>query len=265
MKLQYQIPPIYRSVFPESLLELDPVETKATCENCAKSPGRTRSKETYDKDLKCCTFHPWLPNFAVGALLREPSAPAILREKIRTRDYSLPIGLAPSIRYQVEFNSRKKGEFGNREDWLCPYYDRDKKMCGVWRHRGAVCTSYYCKSDQGAAGKRFWRSLESYIFFLEMSYMEEALVHLDFSPRQISDLLGYLNRTDGTVKEKSARSLPEKKARELWNGYYDDQELFFDKCLRVVESMTPAQSQELLGETGEFLLQSVLADARCFH
>lgn len=265
MKLRYQVPAIYQRVLPSMLLDLDPVETKATCDACAMAPGRTRTKIKYQADLKCCTFHPWLPNFAVGALLRQENPSPVIRQKIRDRHYALPIGIAPPLKYQVDFNARVEQDFGNRADWLCPYYDRERNLCGVWRHRGSVCTSFYCKSDQGKDGKRFWRSFEDLLSYWEVSLMEEALVRLDFSPRQVSDLLSYLNRFEAAPEEIESFVLPEKKARELWNGYYDDQEGFYEKSLRVIENLSPGDLADAQGETGEFLLHATLASARCFR
>ncbi|MBX2986432.1 MAG: hypothetical protein KF802_00915 [Bdellovibrionaceae bacterium] len=266
MKLKYQLPPTYRSWFPAELWELDPVETKATCDDCAMAPGKHRRAESYRADLKCCTFHPWLPNFAVGALLEEDGEGARrLREKIRRRQYALPTGVLPPVRYQIEFNRRRPGDFGNREDWLCPYYEKSTRRCTVWRHRGSVCSSFYCFSDEGKKGLKFWRSLENFLGYLEMAMMEEALVRLDFSPRQVSDLLGLMNREDGTQREKRSWSLPEKEARRLWNGYYDEQEDFYRRCFRLVRDFSRREIEEALGEAGTRLRETALVDSRCFR
>lgn len=256
VKLRHQIPEVYGRFFPKALLELDPVEPKATCHACAMAPGRTRTKDTYREDLKCCTFHPWIPNFSVGGILRDPSGKAkagadVLRGKIARREYALPIGIVAPVRYQVAFNARERGEFGHREDWLCPYYDRATELCVLWRQRGSVCTSYHCKSIHGARGKDFWRRMENYLSYVEMALMEEALVHLDFSPRQVSDLLGYMNRAEGTAAELKSDAMPEKKARELWNGYFDEQEKFFARCADHVAGLDRRSFEAALGEQGE--------------
>lgn len=86
-----------------------------------------------------------------------------------------------------------------------------------------------------------------------MALMEESLVMLDFSPRQISDLLNYLNRQEATKAELKSPRLPEKKARELWNGYYDDQEEFFRKSFQIASELDRKAFRELLGESGQQL------------
>lgn len=269
MKIRHQISEIYASWLPSVLLDLDPIETKATCGTCAMAPSRHRGKTTYREDLKCCTYQPWLPNFIVGALLKDerPSSQlgrATILKKIEKRQYALPIGVLPPIPYQMEFNHREKDEFGWREDWLCPYFDRGSQNCGIWRYRGSVCTSYYCKSDQKAAGKRFWKSLESYISYLEMALAEEVLVHLDFSPRQVSEQIGYLNRYEATATELRSSSLPMAKHQKIWN-LYEDPIAFYKKCDDLARSLSRQDVEELLGEAGEFLRDSVLVDMRCFQ
>ncbi len=248
MQIKYQVPNIYRNLLPKDILQFDLTETKATCGACP----------VYANDLKCCTFYPYLPNYTIGALLTQSgqgtaSALEAIRTKIKNREYSLPLGLVAPPNYQVPFQQRQKNEFGWREDWLCPYFDRVQKNCGIWRWRGSVCTGFFCKSSFGVAGLRFWDELSNYMTYVEMALMEEALVMMDFSPRQIGDLLGYLNRKTATKTELRSARLPEKKAKALWNGYYEDQESFFKKTFQIVSELDRKSYRDLIGEPGQRL------------
>jgi hypothetical protein len=80
---------------------------------------------------------------------------------------------------------------------------------------------------------------------------------LDFSPRQVMTLLDYHNRFDGTAAEKKSRVLPEEKSRELWNGYYEDQEGFYKKCHDIVANLDKKSFQEMLGEQGQSLEEEI--------
>lgn len=244
--IKYQLPDIYLKLLPKELLDANLTETKATCNNCNWKP--------YQPDLKCCTYEPYLPNYLVGAMFESSatseSALKALRTKIEKRQYSLPIGMLADVRYQVAFNNREPEDFGNRGDWLCPYFNRELQNCGVWKYRGAVCTTYYCQSDLGKKGIKFWEELSDYLSYVEMALMEEALVHLDFSPRQISDCLNYINRTEGTVSELKSKSLPIEKAKKLWNGYFDEQEEFFRKTYKMVKEFDKKRFKEALGDSG---------------
>lgn len=260
MKLKYLLPRLYENLLPSDLLQLELEEKKATCEKCAMAPVRHDGDITYDENLKCCTYYPFMPNYLIGSALQDlnPAVYKTLSKIIDERSYSLPIGFAAPVRYQVMFSQRKPHEFGNREDWLCPYYDRGLNQCGIWKHRGAVCSTFYCKSSYGKAGLNFWNELSDYLTYVEMALLEESLVMLDFSPRQIVDLLEYLNRKSGSASELRNWKLPEKKARQLWNGYYDEQEKFFKKTFEIVSGFKNDTFTELLGEMGQKRLLKVI-------
>jgi Fe-S-cluster containining protein len=256
--LGYQIPEVYRKLLPKELLKAEIRETKATCGDCNWS--------AYQKHLKCCTYEPYLPNYLVGALFESEATSAsalmAMRGKIDQRQFSLPIGMTASVKYQVTFNHREENDFGNREDWLCPYYNKEKQNCGIWKNRSAVCTTFFCQSSYGVMGMEFWKQMNDYLTYVEMAIMEEILVHLDFSPRQLSDCLQFLNRHEGSATEMKAHSLTEAKARKLWNGYYDEQEAFFRKTYKMASEMGPKQFREAIGELGEEIEDSLLESLR---
>lgn len=254
--LKHLLPNFYQDILPDDILRLDIQETKATCDACIKVPK-------YEENLKCCTFHPFLPNYLIGQiLLDQKKQPTFISEtlqhKISNRHYALPLGIVAPVRYQVEFNKLKSKHFGKREDWLCPYYDKSVNRCGIWRNRGSVCTTFYCHSSEGSRGKNFWKVALNYLSYVEMVLCEEALVHMDFSPRQVSELLGYINRYEGSASELKTDSMSLKTAKSLWNGYFDDQESFYIKSLEVVKSFDKKLMMESMGDLGHNLTAQIL-------
>ncbi len=267
--LKYQLPELYQKIFPKPLLSWQPQEKKATCDNCAMTVENQKSRSSkktidvaYQPDLKCCTFHPFQPNFLIGGLLQTgqvlPRALNAIESKIATRAYALPIGILPPVPHQVEFNHRKKNEFGQREDWLCPYYEKSSNNCGIWKFRGAVCTTFFCQSSHGKKGLEFWDHMSNYLTYVEAALMEEALVMLDFSPRQISENLNFLNRFEATPKELKMDVLPLALAKELWNGYFDDQVGFYKKCHSIVTEMTLRDFRVAMGDQGQVLEKELM-------
>ncbi len=256
MDLKSQLAPLYHRLLPTSILQMDPTETLATCDNCLMSqPAAQKTKEWYQPDLKCCTYYPFLPNYVIGNLLEE--SPEFVKKRLHDvidqQKYALPIGVVAPISYQVEFNNRTLGEFGQRRDWLCPYYDQSSNRCGVWLHRGSVCTTYYCKSNYKARGKKYWQLLGDYLSYVEMALMEEALVQLDFSPRQVSELVSFLNCYSGTEEELQSDRLSPAVAKSLWNGYYEEQPHFYQRCSEIVQNLALRDFKELLGPQGQSL------------
>lgn len=253
--LRTQIPEPYHRLVPDVLLDFTILETKANCADCSMSREHRgpRAKLVYQPNLKCCTFDPWVPNYAVGALLRDPKLSSAGRQavahKIKSMEECIPLGLRASTVFQRRFLRRKEHEFGNREDWLCPYFDSENQNCGIWQHRGNVCASFFCQSDAGTKGMNFWRELGSYLHLIEMSVAEECLVQLDFSPRQLSEMLAYID-PQTHLRAKVLPALTGGEWRKLWNGYEDPQE-FFVKCDRIVQGLKLTDMPQILGEAGE--------------
>lgn len=243
------------------LVQSEVVETAATCGDCAMSPARRgpRARITYRPDLKCCTFDPWVPNFMVGAILEDPAVAAAGRAAVAAKLGSIeecsPLGLRPSTKFQRRFLRKSEHEFGNRADWLCPYYDRANANCGIWNHRGNVCVSFFCKSDAGARGLAFWNELGDLLHLIELSVMEECLVQLDFSPRQLSELLPLIDRQTH-LERRALPAITPAEYKRLWN-HYDDPAEFFRKCHRIASALTAKDLREILGESGERALARV--------
>ncbi len=264
MKFKHLTPPLYHDLLHSDILRMNPQETKATCDSCIMARSPVALKKRYQDHLKCCTYYPLVPNFAVGALLSDSTgryqhAQKVIREIIKKRQYSLPIGLLPPVAYQLEFKNRKDGDFGQKESWLCPYFHKEKNQCSIWAYRGAVCTSFYCKSSHGKKGQKYWSQMSDYLTYVEMALMEEALIRLDFSPRQISTCFTYLNCDTGTKAEKKSWSMPEKTAKVFWRDYDSDQEGFFIKCFKIVSTFDRSDFKEMMGEQGLDIQNQLLA------
>lgn len=245
--------PFYQKWLPRDVRALDVSEPFVDCDNCRMTPERRgpRAQQTYQEHLKCCTFEPFLPNFHVGALLEDPvyekRISDVIRAKWAAKDVILPLGLVASIDYQREFGARERADFGNREDLLCPYFDRAKLRCGIWLYRGAVCTSFYCTSQYGPAGKRFWKSLGEYLSIVDMFAAEEIIADMGFSPRQISDQLAWLKIEDQEQKKLKNAA---KEIEALWPPDLRDPFTFYRECYRMALTLTPERMQESMGELG---------------
>ena len=66
------LPAAYRALLPEWFKLPLPIETAATCSECAMvSAGASDDRFSYHPALKCCTYQPLLPSYLVGALLSD--------------------------------------------------------------------------------------------------------------------------------------------------------------------------------------------------
>ena len=257
MKLQYSrlISDLYGELLPKEILKTQTEELKATCQACIQVPH-------YNPSLKCCTFHPFLPNYLVGQILidekKKPSfITEVMKHKISNRLFVLPLGIVAPLQFQVELEAMKKEKFGKALDWLCPYYDQAQNRCGIWQNRGSVCTSFYCESSKNLPGKKYWEKSLDYLSAIEMGLAEEALVRLDFTPRQVSGQLEFFNRTELSAQEKKTNKLTSRTFNKLWNGIHDI-EAFYVKTLEVVKSLKRQDVKVLMGEHGQALASELI-------
>ena len=90
-----------------------------------------------------------------------------------------------------------------------------------------------------------------------MALAEECLVQLDFSPRDLSDQLYYLNKHEFDADELSQKWIGQKAMKSLWNGY-EEATLFYKKCFAITQKIDRTQFKEIIGEQGLSLEQEVI-------
>lgn len=174
-------PAIYRDLL-SSAFDVPLVsESRATCSACpmcSHDPGEERGVfPRFSPGLRCCTYDPPLPNFLVGAILSDAD-PSMeegrrrLRARIATRIGVTPhwVKASPSVRARRE--AIVVDGFGRAEELLCPFYDDG--TCTIWRHRDAVCATFFCRHERGPRARRFWAALRDYLLRVELRLAQWA-------------------------------------------------------------------------------------------
>jgi hypothetical protein len=83
-------------------------------------------------------------------------------------------------------------------------------------------------------------------------------VQLDFSPRDISDQLNFLNRKEWTKPQAIQEVLSATDFKFFWNGY-TDYEKFYLKCYEHVRNLSRAEFKEILGDQGLALSKNLIS------
>ena len=120
-----------------------------------------------------------------------------------------------------------------------------------------MCTTFFCRSDYGKKGIQFWDNLNEYLSYVEIALAEECLVMMDFSPRDVSDQLTFMNQKEFTLKQETQKVLSEKDMKMFWNGYKSPED-FYLMCYSMVQGLTKKQFQEIIGDKGRALEKNVL-------
>jgi len=246
--LRSKLAPVYAPLFSDVFDRPEVVETRATCDTCAMcNHGQIApvAMDYFRPDAKCCTYHPGLANYLVGAILADTSEELAegrrrIRAKIAARIGVTPSYVAPPRKYNVIYAAaRGAGFFGRSKNMLCPYFDEENDgRCTVWRYRDAVCSSYFCKYTAGKPGWQFWDTMKSYLSHVERSLAHYSAVSVDPSVSEPQ-----LERFALTVEDVEDRA-PNDADYAFWWGkgkWVGREEEFYIACYERVRALQKAE------------------------
>ncbi|MDY7231140.1 hypothetical protein [Hyalangium rubrum] len=256
------LPALYRDLFPSFFQSPLPAETKATCSACAmceaNNPTPIESVDGVSRffrpDTKCCTYHPRLPNYLVGAILADQDAPMAegrrrIQEKISRRVAVNPQWIKAPTRYNLLYSNARQA-FGRTQALRCPYYEPQGGLCTIWRYREAVCSTYFCKYVAGADGRKFWMTLKTWLTLAEIQLSRYALLQL--LPDYVIQGKDKADNSGGplTSEDLDDKPLPDKEYAELWRQWAGREAEFYGKCFESVRALSSEEFDNLLGLDG---------------
>jgi hypothetical protein len=236
-----------------------PEETEATCDDCAMRPprGAAEKDETsfFDPVTKCCTYQPELPNFLVGRVLVDKTAPArrTVEERIDARVGVTPLGLSTPPLFGVLYDAAAPaGGFGHARALRCPHH-LDDGRCGIWRHRNAVCATWYCKHVRGAVAARFWREgVEAMLRAVEEALARHCLLELGVSYESVLASLPR-KRPPGTKADVPLdRVLPARYAK-TWGSWAGRERELYTRSAAIVDALAWKEVLAIAGPTVRLL------------
>lgn len=252
-----EFPTLYHSLLPTWFKRSYQPEALATCDQCAMCPAQQPkvAVKTYQPHLKCCTFYPDLPNYLVGALLSDTD-PAMdegrrrVRLLIQQRSGVSPYGVNATPLREFLYARSRNSAFGKSETLLCPYFHRENHNCTIWRYRNAVCATFFCKFNDGAAGHRFWAGVKEYLSFVQALLSEYALDRLGFNLENLPDNPLRSSPMEGDVKlsaEELDGRVSDATWKKLWGEQEGHEEAFFVRCFQEVTKLGPDDLASLGG------------------
>jgi len=246
-----QLPSCYRHLLPVFFDAPWPSEPHATCDRCTMLPPPGVAPESgrfFRPETKCCTYHPFLPNYAVGGLLgaeetRDSPGRESVKRRLAERDGVVPAGIRASARYLRSYQAL--GDMGTEIALRCPYYDEPTGGCTVWRFREAACTTWFCKLRYGRDGLAFWSSLRGYLHALERVLARHGLRELGFSDDQVQRAGRLPVTANAAVREDGPEG--EAARRALWGEWWGREEELYVACYRQVLALDAAGLARLGG------------------
>lgn len=242
-------PAMYGPLLPESFERPRPREEKATCHDCTMCPpkGAPPSDDVtyFLPDVKCCTYHPRVPNYHVGALLADDSPEMAegrrrMRERIRSRIGVTPHNLSPPRKLELLRSASWRNTMGRTLLLRCPFYGVESGGCTIWRHREVECSVFFCKYSAGADGEAFWKALRAYMTHVERQLAKHAVQTImpEYEEQPAAGM---------TVEDLEDRPPGPKAYSALWKGWEGREEDLYVASYRLVTSLTRRQFDAIAG------------------
>lgn len=264
------LPPLYARWAKELLRGAIPPETEASCDDCAMCAEDSSSQSPagffFDQSIKCCTFVPTLHNFVIGQILSDPDplGEAGRQSVLNRLDEGVeitPLGAGHDPTYRALYaQMASAGAFGRSRHIRCPHFIEETGACGIWRHREAVCSTWFCKHVRGGVGNDFWRMLKELLGYIESELVRWCVVELDLGNSAFRRLFAgpmYTDKSD-PIRDGELDGKPDQQVfREIWGRWAGKEKQFYVQCGELVDALSWADALELSGTKGRVLGQLV--------
>lgn len=245
------LPPLYAGWIADLLDGPLPHEGEATCEDCAMWPSAgvpVSAGIAFNRETKCCTYIPALPNFLVGRIV-EDNDPALapgrasVEARIDARLGVTPLGIDRPPVHALLYQTGMSSAFGRSRALRCPHYREEAGgACGIWRHRNGVCSTWFCKYSRGATGQRFWLGLEQLLAIVERELTRWCLLRLDLDPTLLTRLFPRgtdRNSGSGSTLDGAAIDgrIDDAAYRALWGAWMGRERELYRECAHLVNAL----------------------------
>jgi hypothetical protein len=211
------LPPLYDRWATEALGRALPAERASTCNDCLLCEPTLPEARQFNAESKCCTYVPRLPNYLAGRVLADEdpgmaAGQAKIHARLRAGVGVHPLGLELSPDELAHYDTLvRSGAFG-QGDLRCPYYVADGGLCGVWRHRNGVCSTWLCRHERGGRGATLWAAVEQWLAVVEDVVQRWAALKVRFG--LVRDAATANDAIDGAQ----------------WGGWISDIDGFYREC-----------------------------------
>ncbi len=247
--IREQFHPLLRGLLPPAFEREAVVESKATCDNCVmcapEGTEKSRQRDFFRPDIKCCSYQPRLPNFLVGAILADETPAGKegkrrVRARIAERTGVTPEFIGPSRKYTALLEAGRYAAFGRSMTLRCPYFHEDDHNCTIWPYRKSDCAVFYCKYDAGADGRAYWRGVGAYWSHLET---EVASLVRERTSSEVVQPPWPANRM--SLEELEDRPPKQDDYAAWWGPFVGSEESFFIQCFEQAQKLDDDDARAL--------------------
>lgn len=253
------LPPLYRRWIGEVLGSDIPDESRATCHDCAMCPPPGKppvpNQRYFDRQVKCCSYSPVLPNFLVGFILADTSpsgrmAKSVVLQRLESGVGVTPVGIESAPRQSALYQASPEA-FGLSRNALCPFLARDSGRCTIHAYRNAVCATFFCKHERGRIGQEFWRgALQPLLGAIELQLSRinaEALLDDDETLAATLASDAWRGQPEPLTAAILDDRADEARNRRLWGRWAGAEREFFIQCAERVRDLAFSEVAALCG------------------
>jgi hypothetical protein len=237
------LPPLYDRWIAALLGQSLEDEPRATCLDCAMLPGAGHELDgpPFNAATKCCTFEPGLPNFVVGGVLSDGDTPAarLLRQRIAGGAGVTPLGMLAPATHRVLYSeaTRSPTPFGRVAALRCGFLADG--LCGIHRHRNAICSTWFCKYERGALGKVMWSALKEVLKLCERALARHCVLELGLSTGALLRLAAQESEVPRTADQHDLDGIADpERQRLVWGNFYGREVELFQRAAAIVDKLS---------------------------
>jgi len=231
-------PPLYAAWMDELFAGPIPDEPRATCLDCAmceSADSYSASPERFfHPATKCCTYLPELANYLVGRILADddPAAAkgrASIEARINSGIAVAPFGLLSPPRFAQAYDNLSDDAFGREPGLRCPHYlDQEGGLCGIWKNRNSVCSTWFCKLERGAVALNYWDAARELLSAVEIDLARWLMLELSLN-----------HAARGPLDANAFNDMADPDARRrIWGDWFGREREFYLACARLVDPLS---------------------------
>ena len=243
------LPPLYTGWIDDLLGGKIPSETRATCNDCAMcdSVEKKDAAKFFNPQSKCCTYVPVIPNFLVGMILADDdpamaAGRASVEKRLEATIAVTPMGLEWPLKSRAQYTQMETHAFGRAQTLRCPHYVNEQGgLCGIWKYRNSVCSTWFCKYVRGAVGRDFWESTKLLLLTIETELSRWCALKLGLDEAALPQLLKQIlmpGQLPNLKLEDIEEQVNQQKQQRLWANWHGREREFYLACGALVSQLT---------------------------
>lgn len=224
----HTVPGIWRYMLPEDVLyfRVDP-EKASSCFNCPQVKAHG-----FHPTSRCCSYIPRIPNFLLGLALMDADTQAVAKNFVGS-GYTIPEGSQASPLQMEQSLGFLSGQLPHGTV-VCPLLNRTSRKCQVYGFRNGVCSTFFCRHDQGEAGAEFWESLTDLVTQVETALAQWALEQAGFDLDAYFERFESLQHSMDSCTDAASGTWSDSARRTLFGPWYGREEELFLRCADAI-------------------------------